>query len=139
MRFRKFILLTEQDPLGGAGGTPPMGGGPMGAPPMGNAPGGIGGDPLGGGMGAPPMPGGASGGPAPNTPPIIPRNADVWDVLDSILNHKTLKHDKQIQQQNANDSATPPGTPSMGGMPPPPGGGMAGPMGGMGAGGPLMM
>jgi hypothetical protein len=52
------------------------------------------GDPMGGGM--PPM-GGAPAGPP--EPPVIPQNADVWDVLDAILNHKPLKHDEEMEKQ----------------------------------------
>lgn len=46
----------------------------------------MGGDPLGGGM--PPPAGGMGGASQPTPPPTIPKTADVWDVLDAILNHK---------------------------------------------------
>lgn len=99
MNFREFVL-NEQDPMGMAGAPmgDPMGGG-MGGPPMGGAPpmgdpmGGGMGDPMGGGMGGPPMGG-------EQEPPPIPQYANVWDVLDSILNHKPLDHEQQKQQQD---------------------------------------
>jgi hypothetical protein len=105
MRFRQFYLLTEADPMGGmGGGAPPMGGPPGGAPPMG---GGMGGDPMGGGMGAPPGGGGGAG-----AQPTIPQHADVWDVLDAILNHKPLPEENKDQQGGQD------GQPPMGGPPP---------------------
>src|SRR5690606_25992884 len=91
---------------------PPMGGDPMaggmgGAPPMG-------GDPMGGGM---PMPPGGIQMPE-NKPPVIPKYADVWDVLDHILNQKPLEHDADVQRQQANDA----NQSADQGLPPPPGG-----------------
>lgn len=78
--------MGGMDPMGGGmGGGPPMGGG---MDPMGGMGGGLG-DPM-GGMGGPPM-GGGMGGPPQN--PSLPKDADVWTVLDSILNHKKLKDD----------------------------------------------
>jgi basic salivary proline-rich protein 1/2 len=131
MRFRQYFLLTEEDPAAGAppmaapsGLTPPAGAPPMGAPPPG-----MGGDPMGGGMGAPP---GAAG---PAESPVIPQNANVWDVLDSILNHKPLKHDEDLkkQQQQKAQNPSPAGQSPMGGPP------MGGPPPMGGGGGPLMM
>jgi len=87
--FRKFL---NEDAMGGA---PPMGGAPggdMGAPPPGGAPP-MGMDPMGGMGGAPPMGGMGDpmgGGGGVDTPPI-PQFADVWDVLDAILNNKPLE------------------------------------------------
>lgn len=81
------------DPAAGAmppGGAPPMGGMP-GADPM-----------MGGGMGMPP--GGMAG---PAEPPVIPKHADVWDVLDHLLNKKPLEHDKQMRQQKQTPPANP--------------------------------
>jgi len=135
MKFRDFLLI-EQDPAGvgpPGGMSSPMGG----APPMG--------DPM-GGMGAPPMGGGA---PMNQEPPPIPQYADVWDVLDAILNHKSLENEfaKQKQQQQRTpqpDMGTPPPMPpgmgGMGGQPPMPD--MTGGMGGQpatGIGGPHLM
>lgn len=128
MRFRQYVLLTEADPMGGMGAGNPMGSmgagspmGGMGAGPMGGTPpmagGGMGGDPMAGGMGAPQ---GAAAGPP--EPPVIPRNADVWQVLDSILNHKPLEHDKlfqkQQQEKQQKQAAQPMGDPMAGGAPP---------------------
>jgi hypothetical protein len=142
MRFRHFILL-EQDPMGGAPGGDPMGGGmggpPMGGDPMGGGPPpgmGSGGDPMGGGMGGPPM-GGAA--PTPPEPQPIPQHADVWTVLDSILNgnpiaqeEKLKKYQSQKSQLSDQNASPPPGGP-------PPGMGSGGdPMGG-GMGGPALM
>ncbi len=117
MRFRHFIL-NEADPIGG----PPPGGPPMGGPPPGGPPGlggpppggppGLGGPPMGGppGLGAPPMGGPPMGGPpgagaAPDEPPTIPKHANVWDVLDHILNKKPLEHEKKLQAQSAKQDA----------------------------------
>jgi hypothetical protein len=47
--------------------------------------------------GMPPPAGGAP--PGPPEPPVIPQNADVWDVLDAILNRKPLKHDEEMEKQ----------------------------------------
>ena len=97
MRFRHFFVLNEADPAGAPPGGPPMGGPPgLGGPPMGGPPG-LGGPPMGG------PPGGM--GAAPNEPPTIPKNADVWDVLDHILNKKPLEHDKKIQAQSSAQDA----------------------------------
>lgn len=85
MQFKTFLEAPMGGPPpGGMGGPPPMGGG---MDPMGGMGGGLG-DPM-GGMGGPPM--GGMGGPPQN--PSIPKDADVWTVLDSILNHKKLKDD----------------------------------------------
>lgn len=75
--------------------------------PMGGAPAGAGagmpGDPM-GGMGGPPM----GGGPMPQSePPIIPKNADVWEVLDAILNHKPMEHDKKKKAEKQTDAQGP--------------------------------
>ncbi len=72
------------------------------------------GDPM-GGMGGPPMGGGpmGPGAGAPMPPPVIPKHADVWDILDSLLNHKPLEHEKQAAQQKNNPPAPPMG-PAMG-------------------------
>ncbi len=121
MKFRHFILLSENDPLGGAGAAPgapaadPMAAGapsmpPAGAPPMGAPPGG---DPMMGGGMPPP------GGMAPSSePPVIPKHADVWDVLDHILNKRPLEHDKQLKQQK--DQKDQPDPNAMGAGAPPP-------------------
>ena len=121
MNFKQFLLL-EQDPMGGGapmgdmmgGGAPPMdpgmgGGMGMGGPPMGM-------DPM-GGMGGPPMGGGAE------QPPAIPKEADVWDVLDAILNKKPLEAEQEPKQP------APQADPMAGGMPPAPPMGGAPPMG----------
>jgi hypothetical protein len=110
-----------------------MGGPPGGAPPMG---GGMGGDPMGGGMGAPPGGGGGAG-----AQPTIPQHADVWDVLDAILNHKPLPEENKDQQGGQDGQPPMGGPPPMGGGQPPMGGGMGAPppMGGPQGGSPLMM
>jgi hypothetical protein len=82
------------------------------------------------------------GGGAPsNESPVIPRYADVWDVLDAIFAHKPLHHqeDRAAQKQQSQQSqqpAPPMGAPPMGGMGGPPGGDPMGggmpPMDGMG-------
>ena len=135
MRFKEYIL--SENPMGmsagGLGGAPTGGLGDapasMGAAPAG-MPSGMGGDMM-GGMGAAPagMPSGMGGdmmggmgaapmGAQPPSPPIIPKNADVWDVLDSILNQKPLQHDKdleksqkQSQGSQEDQSPMPPGMP----------------------------
>jgi len=134
MRFRDFIIIEEGPmDMGGApmGGAPPMGGDPMG--------GGMGGDPMGGGMdpmagGAPPPMGGGE-----QEPPPVPQYADVWDVLDSLLNQKPLEQEEELakqQQQQAEEppadpmGMAPPGGDMMGGAPPAPAPGMADPIGG---------
>lgn len=102
------------DPMGAGGMGDPMGGGPMGADPMADPMGGMGGDPM-----ADPM-----GGEEETQP--VPTHADVWDVLDAILNKKKIFEPKPAQ------IIKPPG----GGDPM--GGGMGGdPMGGMGGGAPM--
>ena len=80
MKFKTFII-NEQEPAGASpmGGPPGLGGGP---PPMGGPPGLGGGPDLGGGA---PMGGSPS---AQNEPPLIPKLANVWNVLDSILGTK---------------------------------------------------
>lgn len=136
LSFKKFLLNEEVpmgdpsstplgadpmgpgSPMGGMGGAPPMGGG-MG--PMGGGMGGMG-DPMGGmgGMGAP------DGG--QNTQiPIDIKDADVWKVLDHIINKKPLpkKQEKPPMPGQQNPQQNP-----MGGMPDPMGGGMGGGMGG---------
>lgn len=145
MKFRKFLILHEADGLGAppgiGGGMPPAPGMP---PSMGP-----GAPPMGGGMGgmAPPMPGmdgmgmgGMGGGMAGPTsePPIIPRNADVWDVLDAIFNHKNLNHDILRQQQEDKPKAAPPGGMPMGGDMPSPQSNSGQQMPPMGAGGPFL-
>jgi hypothetical protein len=60
----------------------------------------MGGDPM-GGMGGPM--GGSPVNVDSSEPLPIPQNADVWDVLDSILNNKTLDHEKELQQQKQKD------------------------------------
>ena len=120
MDFKSF-LLNENDPMMGGmpggdpmmGGVPPandpMMGGGMGGPPMG----GMGMDPM-GGMGGPPMGGGMGG-----ENPALPQEADVWEVLDSLLNNKPMKKEEKPQQA----------PPQMGGMnsPSPMGGDMVQP------------
>lgn len=49
---------------------------------------------MGGGMGGGGMPG-------QQPPPVIPRNADVWEVLEAILGNKPLPKHEQPEQQNA--------------------------------------
>lgn len=122
MRFKQFFSLSEADAMGAGalpmadpmgGGAPPMGGAMGGMPPAG----GMGGDPMAGGMGAPP---GAAPPMSSSEPPVIPKHADVWSILDSILNHKPVMHDKKLAQekqqkaQQPDPSAAPP-------MPPPAG------------------
>lgn len=109
----------------------------MGGPPP--AGGGMGGDPLGGGMGAPPG-GGAPGGAGQQ--PVIPSHADVWEVLDTILNHKPGagggKQGQGQDQLGGPPQQPPAGPPGFGGMPPQqaPPAGMGNPAGPMGMGGP---
>lgn len=108
--------------MSGMSGNNPLGGGPMGSNPLGGPTGSnpMGADPMGGGpmgggpMGADPMGsmGGAPAASGPPQPPVIPRNADVWQVLDSILNHKTLEHDKLYQKQQSQAQQQPAGAPS---------------------------
>ena len=116
-RFRRYVLTEEglagPDPMGGAdpmggGGMPDMGGAdPMGGGGMGGMPG----DPMGGGMGD--MGGAPGGGQTP--PALIPRNADVWSVIDSILHNKPFQHEKEIEKQKAAvDAAPPPADPMQG-------------------------
>ena len=102
MKFKEFLLL-EQDPMmGGAPMGAPMGGAPMGDPMMGGAP--PMGDPMMGGappMGDPMMGGAPMGGPpaAPTQQQIvIPKEADVWEVLDAILNNKPIEDTGEEQQ-----------------------------------------
>jgi hypothetical protein len=42
-------------------------------------------------------------GGSPSEPPVIPRYADVWDVLDHILNKTPLEHDAKIEKQKSNE------------------------------------
>jgi hypothetical protein len=117
MKFRQYFLLTENDPNGGM---PPMGADPgappaAGAPPMAPPPPGggmppMGADPMMGGMGSPP-------GGSITEPPVIPKHADVWAVLDHLLNKKPIEHDKQLKQQKSQPPSPPP-MGGMGGMPP---------------------
>lgn len=146
MRFRNFLLI-EQDPggVGPAPMAPPPPGGGAGAPPMPPMGGGPPGDPMAGGM--PPPMGGPPGGGAPPEPPPIPQYSDVWDVLDAILNHKSLDNElakqKQLQQKQAEpspDMGAPPGGPgSPPGMPQVPDMGSMGGPPPTGAGGPHLM
>ncbi len=108
MRFRLFL---EQDPMGGMGGPPPMGGDPlgggMGGPPMGGPP--MGGDPMMGGMGGPPMGGdpmmgGMGGPPAGNQNPSLPKETDVWSVVSSIL--KKHKISPSLKPKKTLDSSS---------------------------------
>ena len=67
-------------------------------------------DPM---MGAPPM----GGGPAAAAPTqqqiVIPKEADVWEVLDSILNNKPLEDsDKKEQQPEGPELNNAPNQPS---------------------------
>lgn len=93
--------------MGGPPGAPPMGGppgmggdpmggmgGPMGPPPpMGGPP--MGGDPMGGGMGGPPGMGGMPpGGGSMQQVTVDMKDADVWTVLEKILDSKH-HHSKQ--------------------------------------------
>lgn len=127
MKFRRFFHLTEQDAAGGmpSMGAPPGAGmagpaaGPMGAPPDPMAAGG-----AMGAMGAPPgMPGmpGMGGGSAPA--PVIPKHADVWEVLDSLVNKKPVKDDRKQNKQALGNN--PPVEGGAGAAP----GAMGGPMG----------
>ena len=98
MKFKEF-LLSEQDPM--MGGAPPMGDPMMGGvPPMGGAP------PMGD-----PMMGGA-----PATPTqqqiVIPKEADVWEVLDAILNNKPLEDTGEEQQPESPQLNNAPNQPS---------------------------
>ena len=76
----------------------------------------MGGAPMGG---APPMGGGEQ------EPPPVPQYADVWDVLDSLLNQKPLEQEEELAKQQQQQAEQPPVDP-MGGMAPPPGGDMMG-------------
>lgn len=74
-------------------------------------------------MGGPPM-GGPMGAPGPAEPPPIPKYANVWDVLEAILQHKPLDHDKKLQAEKQRKMQQPPPMPpmpgqDMGGMMPP--------------------
>lgn len=124
--------MLEQDPLGGGMGSPlgappmdPMGGAGVPPDPMGGDP--MGGDPMGGGMGDP------MGGEQKAQP--VPTHADVWDVLDSLLNNKEIKKVKPPQVVEPPGGGDPMGGMGMGGGDPMGGMGMGGgdPMGGMGA------
>ncbi len=118
-------MLKEEGPMDAMAGGSPMGGAPGGMPapggmggqmndPMGGmgAMGGLGGNPMGGmgdpmgGMGGAPM--GGAPMPASNEPPVIPRNADVWDVLDHILNKTPLTHDEKLERQRQQPASAPP-------------------------------
>ena len=68
MKFKEFLLL-EQDPMMG------------GAPPMGD-----------------PMMGGAPAAAPTQQQIVIPKEADVWEVLDAILNNKPLEDTGEEQQ-----------------------------------------
>jgi hypothetical protein len=126
MKFKQFILM-EQDPAGGGNPLGDMGGNPLGD---------MGGNPL-GDMG---------GNPTDKKTQPVPQHANVWDVLDSILNKKEIKKAKPAQipeLTGGGGGGAPPmggGAPPMGGGAPPMGGG-APPMGGgvppMGGGAPL--
>lgn len=104
MSFKQF-LLNEVDPMGmgGAMPPPPMGGAappmPPGGAPMGGPPpmGGMG-DPMAGGMGGPPM-GGAAGGLQPQIP-LQMKVADVWNVLQELLQDKASSKEKNLVQSH---------------------------------------
>lgn len=102
--------------MGGGMGAPPMGGDPMGGG-MGGPP--MGGDPM-GGMGAPPMGGDPMMGGGQPEPPPVPAFADVWDVLDHLLNQKPLEHEEKQQAQQQQQAEQPPPDPNAGMMPPDP-------------------
>ena len=123
--FSEFMMLLEQDPLGGPPPGGPMGGGPPGGPMGGGPPGGpMGGGPPGGPMGGGP-PGGPMGGPpgggamGAQQPPmkIVPQT--VWDVLEKILTGKPVE-DKESQDKKP--AMPPPGMPPGGPPGAPPGG-----------------
>jgi len=61
--------------------------------------------------------GGGMGGGQPEPPPI-PQYADVWDVLDSLLNQKPLEQEQQ-QQKAQQQPPEPPSDPNAA-MPPDP-------------------
>ncbi|MCK9458553.1 MAG: hypothetical protein M0R80_02855 [Proteobacteria bacterium] len=116
--FKDYVILLEQDPMGGMGGAPggmpgmPPGGG-MGGPPgmdpgMG---GGMGGPPpMGGGMGGPPgmdPMGGGMGGPQQQPPPSQPaaltaKPKTVWEAMESLLQKTPNQPVVQQQQQQQN-------------------------------------
>jgi len=108
MNFRNY-LLNEEDPIGGPpgglGGPPSLGGPPgggLGGPPS------LGGPPM-GGLGGPPMGGAPAGGMPQSEPPVIPKNANVWDVLHHLLYHIPFKDDKKQEKENSNqEKKTPP-------------------------------
>lgn len=138
--FREFLL--NENPMGGMGdpagggaplGADPMGGGAMGGgmPPMGGGPM----DPMGGGMGGPPMGGGAPGG--EQQVPVHIKDADIWTVLDHLLNNKPLPKQKEQPAVPDDggmgmDAGAPAGGDPMGGA------GMMDPMGGDPMGAPPM-
>lgn len=98
----------------------------MGGMPAGGGPPGMGGgDPM-GGMGG--MPGMAA--PTGPKPQPIPQHADVWEVLDSIMQHKPIEQEKKLEKYKAQkpeiDAQN--SAPPMGG--PPPGMGTGDPTGG---------
>jgi len=124
--FSEFMMLLEQDPLGGPPPGGPMGGGPPGGPMGGGPPGG----PMGGGPPGGPMGGGPPGGPMGGGPPgggamgaqqppmkIVPQT--VWDVLEKILTGKPVE-DKESQDKKP--AMPPPGMPPGGPPGAPPGG-----------------
>ena len=91
MKFKEFLLL-EQDPM--MGGAPPMGDPMGGAPPMGD-----------------PMMGGAPAAPTQQQI-VIPREADVWEVLDAILNDKPIEDTGEEQQPESPQLNNAPNQPS---------------------------
>ena len=101
MNFRNY-LLNEEDPIGG-----PPGGGLGGPPSLGGPPGGgLGGPPS---LGGPPGMGGPPGGAPQSEPPVIPKNANVWDVLHHLLYHIPFKDDKKQEKDNSGqDKKIPP-------------------------------
>ena len=123
MNFRNY-LLNEEDPIGGPpggglGGPPSLGGPPgggLGGPPSLGGPPGMGGPPpslggLGGppSLGGPPGMGGPPGGTPQSEPPVIPKNANVWDVLHHLLYHIPFKDDKKQEKDNSGqDKKIPP-------------------------------
>ena len=104
--FYEYLVLLEQDPMGGMGGPPGMGGGPPG---------------MGGG---PPGMGGPPGGGAP-TKPIKIKFDNVWDVLESLLKgqdpDKESKKEAKKDLQSGGDAIQSPEQPPQPSPPPQPG------------------
>ena len=90
--FKDYMILLEQDPMGGMGGAP---GGMPGMPPGGGMGGPPGMDPMGGGMGGP-----QQQQPPPSQPAALTaKPKTVWEAMESILQKIPNTPVAQPQQQ----------------------------------------